>query len=399
MDASRSHGPDRLSALLGPPAAAPVPVDWPAVESWLRLRLPADYKALAAAYGPLDIGDCLWLHTPCVQAGHFDWGTWLRTTHRHCRISSRDAPPNEPPPFHPAPGGLLAFGMTRSSSHLFWDTAACADPDRWPVVLFHQDAVYRGINPWRSYGTPLLDFLDGVLATGMPLPGGGTLGPLPPTARRTAFLPGAVPWVPPAPGAEPVPAARRRAALREGSGLDALRLLTPPPRVPRLGPGDWPALFDRLGTRLPADYLALMSRYGAGCWMGWLRFLTPLRTGEDGFVRHVAQTLNGYRTLREHDPQGHRLPLWPAAGGFLPFANSIDGDQFGWLTEGDPDGWPLTVWPRHADQGPPLPGTLTEVLLAWLRGTLSAEGLPGLDRDDDPLEYATFEPWTDASYW
>jgi hypothetical protein len=65
MDAmNKPYGPDfphisRFAALFGPPspAAAPVPVDWDEVESWLGLRLPADYKAVVSAYGPLDIGE------------------------------------------------------------------------------------------------------------------------------------------------------------------------------------------------------------------------------------------------------------------------------------------------------------------------------------------------------
>jgi hypothetical protein len=45
-------------------AVVPVPVDWEAVESWLGVRLPADYKALAAEHGPPDIGGFIWLHAP-----------------------------------------------------------------------------------------------------------------------------------------------------------------------------------------------------------------------------------------------------------------------------------------------------------------------------------------------
>jgi hypothetical protein len=43
-------------AVFGPPPVAPVPVDWAAVDDWLGLGLvlPADYKAVASAYGPLD---------------------------------------------------------------------------------------------------------------------------------------------------------------------------------------------------------------------------------------------------------------------------------------------------------------------------------------------------------
>src|SRR5215813_9018688 len=96
-----------FAALFGPPPAAVPPVDWDVVESWLGLRLPSDYKALGTAYGPLSIGKFVHLRTPWTLEGSIDWSVALRNTHRHCRIESRDAPPYEPPAFHPAPGGLL----------------------------------------------------------------------------------------------------------------------------------------------------------------------------------------------------------------------------------------------------------------------------------------------------
>ncbi|SEP58152.1 hypothetical protein [Streptomyces radiopugnans] len=188
-----------------PAVPAPVPVDWDAVESWLGLGLPADYRALVSALGPLDVGEHLWLHTPCVREGGYDYGDWLWETHRECRISSRRAMRREPPPFHPEPGGLLAWGETRGSARLLWDTGASGDPDRWPVVVFDAEAARRGSDPWHDCGTTLTQTLAVLLTTGIRMPGGRALGPLPPTARRTAFLVGARPWRPPAPAPEPVP--------------------------------------------------------------------------------------------------------------------------------------------------------------------------------------------------
>jgi hypothetical protein len=82
----------------------------------------------------------------------------------------------------------------------------------------------------------------------------------------------------------------------------------------------------------------------------------------------------------------------------LPFADSIDGDVFGWLTLGEPDDWPVIVYPRHEDQGPPLPEGLVDTLLAWLRAQPVSSVFEQLDEADDPLEYATFEPSNAESY-
>lgn len=388
-----SRSSDGLSALVPLlPSDRSLPVDWGAVETWLGVTLPADYKTLVS-YGPLDIGDFVWLHSPCVRDGLFDYGSWLKSTHRSCRIGSRGVPPYEPLVFWPEAGGLLALGETRATSCLFWDTSESDDPDAWPVVIFHKDAVYQGVNPWLNYGTPLAETLAALLRDGLPLPGGGTLGPLPATARRTAFLEEARPWTPPSRDADAAAQARRRAALTEGTGLQALRVLLPPPPEPYLGDADWDWVYGQLGTRLPAEYVTLAETYGGSDWLGWLRLPAPLDTGRSGLVAEQWYR-DGYRDLRADHPEYHPLLVWPEKGGFLPFASTIDGDQICWLTEGDdPDGWPLIVVPRHAEQGGPLPMGLTDTLLAWLRGRFRWEGFPGFDADDDPLEFIRLESY------
>ncbi|MFF7976017.1 hypothetical protein [Streptomyces sp. NPDC007905] len=106
----------------------------------------------------------------------------------------------------------------------------------------------------------------------------------------------------------------------------------------------------------------------------------------------VDQTLEAYESLKSGHPQWYPLATFPAPGGFLPFADSIDGDYPGWLTEGDrPEDWPLVFWSRHADQGPPLEQGLIDTLLAWQRGRLGTAGLCVLDEDDDQVEFAGFE--------
>lgn len=382
---------------------APVVVDWTAVEEWLGLRLPDDYKQLADAHGPLDFGEYLWIHVPCVQEDRFEYGDWLRETHREARIEARELPEHERPAIYPEPGGLLAWGETRGTDVLFWDTSVSENPNEWTVVVSHSDGIPgSGLRPWHRYDLTLSGYLRHTVRAEweLPSPPGPLIGPLPGTIALTAFLPTAQPWTPPEPTTPRLTDAERRTALETGTGLDALRLLSPPPGNPYLGRGTWAGLFDELGTTLPREYVTLMDLYGAGCWSGWLRFFTPLRTGERRYLQHVESTTDGYRQLKGNHPQWYPLATWPEPGGFLPFANSIDGDQLGWLTEGDdPDNWPLIVWPRHADQGPPLKQGLINTLLAWQRGTFSTEGLAALDEDDDPVEFASFESWDDSAYW
>jgi hypothetical protein len=257
--------------------------------------------------------------------------------------------------------------------------------------------------PWVDYEVPFLELLFTLLRTGVAHPGepGGLLGPLSSQIRVWPPLAGAAPWSPPPAGT--AVDARQHAALTEGSGLDAVMALVPPPLEPYLGEGTWEQVFERLGTRLPPDFVALAERYGAGNWSWWLDMSAPLsldRPREQGLAATVEGMLDGYRQLRAAHPQYYPMPAWPEPGGFLPFASTIDGDQIGWCADGPPETWRVAVNPRHCDQGPPLPGDFTATLLTWLRGGPAESGFPGLTgRDLHPLDVMFFEPFGPGAPW
>ena len=145
-------------------------------------------------------------------------------------------------------------------------------------------------------------------------------------------------------------------------------------------------LADRLGTTLPVEYVDLVNTYGGGMWGGELWFPPP-----GGLFELADEAASAYRQLRAEFPEHYPLRVWPEPGGFLAFASSANGDYVGWLTLGDPDSWPVIVWPRDEDQGPALGTGLVDTLVAILRGQ-AVSGLATLDVDDDPLDFATFTP-------
>ncbi|NGO80401.1 SMI1/KNR4 family protein [Streptomyces sp. YC504] len=391
-----------FAALVGPPPAPAPAVDWAAVEAWLEVPLPADYKALVSAYGPVEIGGPqgvrVRLHTPCVSVdGRYEYGSWLVETHRHSAIRPSMFT-REQRVFLPTEGGLLVFGETSSGDHLFWDTSVSKDPDEWPVVLLTTNIAVMVDEPWVDYEVPLLELLSAAIRGGVPNPGepGRKLGPLTPEVRVFAPLAGAGPWTRPAPGG--YPDARQHAALTEGEGLPAVLDLIPPPLTPYRGQGSWDEVFERIGTRLPTDFMELAERYGGGTWSWWLTQCPPFDQGRYGLAADILEMLDGYRTLHEAHPQYHPMPPWPAPGGFLPCASTIDGDVVGWCTEGEPDDWRVMIHPRHAEQGEPLAGTFTATLLHWLRGNPPGnEGFRALPAGMDPLDVMFFEPYTEPS--
>jgi hypothetical protein len=166
--------------------------------------------------------------------------------------------------------------------------------------------------------------------------------------------------------------------------LDELVALLPPPASPSHGGRSWEEVFAELGTALPADFVALIERYGdfevGGLGVddhGDRDYLEFLMVSDPRVVRPQvtwaqAAVMRGdfYRRLREEIPGMYRLAAWPEPGGFLGWGTTIDGDWFGWLTEGDPDEWPIVADGRGNEwiDEPPLRITATEFLLHWFSG-------------------------------
>ncbi|MGW4638018.1 SMI1/KNR4 family protein [Sphaerisporangium sp. NPDC004334] len=155
---------------------------------------------------------------------------------------------------------------------------------------------------------------------------------------------------------------------RDNTALERLIALVPPPSVPVFGTDAWEEVFSDLGLRLPDDYVAFIERYGHCDFAQWLSVYDPRFIGKDGRM-HAAHWGDDYRDLREKYPEDFPLAMWPEPGGFFGWGSTIDGDEIGWLTVGEPAEWPTIVIPRHADQESPIPETMTEWLVGWASGT------------------------------
>ncbi|MEW2357664.1 hypothetical protein [Spirillospora sp. NPDC029432] len=83
-----------------------------------------------------------------------------------------------------------------------------------------------------------------------------------------------------------------------------------------------------------------------------------------------------YRSFRSQRPEDHPFAAWPEPGGFLSWGNSVNGDHLRWLTQGEPDRWPVALWPRHSDDHRVVGDTVTDFLLSWFSGDPVGEELP-----------------------
>ena len=341
---------DRIAALVGPPPADVPPVDWVDVQARLGMPLPADFRAFAAVYGPIDLGEYLWIWSPAGSEVPFHVRNvgWLR--------ESRDADPGSAPyRFWPEPRGLLWWARSRAGDDFFWDPSGSDDPDTWPVV------VRFAHRRWHRFDLTMTDLVAAMVTDGIDWSPGHRAGPLPARYGPDLSLerPRPTPVAPLTPSRD---------------GLDRLRAVLPAATATRGRAGTW------VDVEAPADYRELLDATGPGTLGGVLRLLAP--GGPDGFdlpAEHaaVAAALTDPPAGLHPDPPGMRL-----------WGRMATGETLWWLPAWyTADHWPVVVigagWQRID-----LP--TTKFLAEWLDGRMD---LPVLD----PAACAGTPLWTPAA--
>jgi hypothetical protein len=161
--------------------------------------------------------------------------------------------------------------------------------------------------------------------------------------------------------------------------LARLRALVPPPAQPfePADPARWPDVEQALGTRLPADYKAFVETYGSGLFDGFLYVFNPFSADEDGNLLDQRHTMLGaYEWRRRQAPAELPLPSFPEPGGLLPLGRTQNGDQLHWLTEGEPDRWPVVVFPARVNEHERYDLGVVDFLAGLLGGELGGGTFP-----------------------
>lgn len=134
------------------------PGDWEAVEQWLGVRLPTDYKALVGD-GPARVFDEELVIASPFDPGHNDlvsqirYGSWSLATLRQDYGGDYDVA------LFPQPGGLLCFGGDGGGGLYYWRTAD-PNPDRWTVLVSGRPVIQE---PGIDYACGLSTYIAGLI--------------------------------------------------------------------------------------------------------------------------------------------------------------------------------------------------------------------------------------------
>ncbi|MEU4731987.1 histone-like nucleoid-structuring protein Lsr2 [Streptomyces sp. NPDC023588] len=149
--------PTALTRLCPPPQTQPAPIDWGRIEAELDMRLPEDYKQLAAAYGPGSYGgDYITIYHPHGVTLYVNLTGPMSSRIREYLQRDYDQG-TYPVPYDPQ--HLFAIGGTEGGQKLFWITEPVNAPDSWRVAI-NEDKGSR----WFTYDGNLTNFLVAVIS-------------------------------------------------------------------------------------------------------------------------------------------------------------------------------------------------------------------------------------------
>jgi hypothetical protein len=151
------------------------------------------------------------------------------------------------------------------------------------------------------------------------------------------------------------------------------RVVSPPPDPVETGDAETLSRIEqRLRITLPNDYIELARKYGTGGFLGggfgFLRVLNPFAAYYFEKVQEIGEVWRGIKADREDSVP---YKIFPEVGGLLPWADDADGSMLFWLTNGDPEYWPILAVAPRSDYYQRFDMSITTFLAGCFAGTIS----------------------------
>jgi hypothetical protein len=123
--------------------------------------------------------------------------------------------------------------------------------------------------------------------------------------------------------------------------IENLAKVIPPPEEPdEVGNnGELREIEKTLGFTLPADFRELTLRYGSGYFTNDLHFWNPFVDDlrDEGYQAFAVSLFAGKEVI---------WPAFPARPGLMSISCDSNGHEVFYLTEGEPESWPIIVIPH-----------------------------------------------------
>ena len=131
--------------------------------------------------------------------------------------------------------------------------------------------------------------------------------------------------------------------------LEELSRILPPPKKPlQVGTlKQWKAIEQKTGIQFPEDYKDFIFAYGSGGVAGFLGVFNPFAPR---WTEELRWRMENWRSTKVPYPDEVPHPIFPDVGGVFPWGADDNGNEYCWLTKGQPASW-ITL--RNHESGAP----------------------------------------------
>jgi SUKH superfamily protein len=141
-------------SIIGPARPEMTPLDWGPIENQLGFGLPSDYKSFIDTYGPGTFGDITITNPVSGRDDSLD--RLIEKIHAEASANPRRQPEQDPP-IHPEPEGMIPWGETDDGWACCW-APSTANPDDWGIVRLAPAQVACEYSPGVSFTAFLVEY-------------------------------------------------------------------------------------------------------------------------------------------------------------------------------------------------------------------------------------------------
>jgi hypothetical protein len=126
---------------------------------------------------------------------------------------------------------------------------------------------------------------------------------------------------------------------------ELIEVVPPSPEPVETDPSEAKHAVEALGVALPQDLYDFGLRYGSGMFGDAIRVYNPFGANYLACVRMVGDC---YRDLKSAEGDEF-IPydIFPTSPGLLAWGDEVNGNVLFWLTQGEPNDWPIILFSRH----------------------------------------------------
>lgn len=122
---------------------------------------------------------------------------------------------------------------------------------------------------------------------------------------------------------------------------ELLKIVAPPANPVEARNGEaWERAQKIIGTKLPSDFREIGLHYGSGSFCE-ISIVNPLSADFERAMTYLLETLREVKGSSIY--RDYPYEVFPDQPGLLPWGSDQNGNTLHWLTEGEPDDWPVII--------------------------------------------------------